>query len=79
MALVESLAAGVPVLASNILPLNNYLPEDFLTNQWGKESVEKAIKNLYKDQYNNLARETAEKMNLNPESVVDSYLDPVKG
>lgn len=42
LALLESLAAGVPVLTSDIRPLNEYLPEEFLVNDWRDPSIEKA-------------------------------------
>lgn len=79
LALIESLAAGVPVLTSNIEPMKSYLPEEFLVSDWSKDNIEKRIENLDSKDCREKARETAAKMKVNGESVMKSYLEIIRG
>lgn len=75
LALIESLAAGVPVLTSDLSPLNQHLPEDFLIKEWNDQEVGERIEKLAQDNCKCLAREIARNMKLDKISVVDHYLE----
>lgn len=79
LALIESLAAGVPVLTSDIEPLNSYLPEDFLVSDWQNENIEKRIEKLDSTEYREKAKETAQKMKVDGKSVLNHYLRIIRG
>lgn len=75
LALVESLAAGVPILTSDLPPLNHYLPEEFLISNWARREVNKKTEKMSSEKYRKLARETAIKMGLDKDSVSKHYLE----
>lgn len=79
LALLESLAAGVPVLTSDLPPMNQYLPESFIMDSWDREKAIDKIEELSDQKYRDLARETAEDMELDSESVLNHYLDIIHG
>lgn len=70
LALLESLAAGIPTLTSDIKPLNNYLPEEFLVDDWSNVNLEVESENT---------REIIKDMGADRASVLSDYLTLIRG
>ncbi|PSG98648.1 MAG: hypothetical protein BRC29_00795 [Nanohaloarchaea archaeon SW_7_43_1] len=69
LALLESLAAGIPVLTSDIRPLNEYLPDEFLVDNWNNTEPESGDKDC---------RHIAKKIGSDKESVISSYINIIR-
>ncbi|MFB6209880.1 MAG: glycosyltransferase [Candidatus Nanohaloarchaea archaeon] len=78
LALIESLAAGIPVLTSDIAPVNEYLPEEFLVEDWSRENIEQRIEKIDSDFYREKARNAAEDMEVDESSVIDHYMEIIR-